>query len=379
VRRSIALAAAALALAAAAAPTAQADSIVFERGGNVWLAAPDGSGAHQVTSSGGYSNPSQANDGTIFAVKGNLIHRMSRGGRLLNLAGDSSGSGPLIASAAPGGALVAYHYNNTGSITPGLRTALSHAGRQTSNDELFNIGGWINPSWIGDGMLLMFDGSPTFTGDTLIYTVGGSGTQRWYEDPDLALSGGEIDPSLTRLAATDGAVIRLYRLNAPPPAVNVDSSVCVISDPSGSFFRPTWSPDGRSLAWQDDEGIWAGQFDRETCDGGADLVIPGGTAPDWGPAAPGKALTAKAAKRIRLAALLKGLKVRVKCTCRAVGTLRLGKRRIGRKSKRLTVSGTLKVKPNRAGRARLLAGGKSVRLTVSGAGATVKRKVKIVR
>jgi len=37
------------------------------------------------------------------------------------------------------------------------------------------------------------------------------------------------------------------------------------------------------------------------------------------------------------------------------------------------------VKPNRAGRARLLAGGKVVRLTVSGAGATVKRKVRVVR
>ena len=80
-----------------------------------------------MTTSGGYSNPSQANDGTIFAVKGDLIHRMSRSGRLLNLAGDPSGSGPLVASAAPGGSLVAYHFNNTGSITPGLRTALSHA------------------------------------------------------------------------------------------------------------------------------------------------------------------------------------------------------------------------------------------------------------
>ena len=69
---------------------------------------------------------------------------------MLNLAGDSEGSGPIVSSIAPGGSLIAYHYNATGSIVSGLRTALSHADRQTSNDEIFNIGGWINPSWIGD-------------------------------------------------------------------------------------------------------------------------------------------------------------------------------------------------------------------------------------
>jgi hypothetical protein len=376
VRRYIALAAAALALVAVAAPAAHADSIAYERGGNVWLVSPDGSGARQVTSGGGYSNPSQANDGTLFAVKGNLIHRMSRSGTLLNLAGDSSGSGPLIASAAPGGGLVAYHYNNTGSITPGLRTALSHADRQTSNDELFNIGGWINPSWIGDGTILMFDGSESFTGDTLIKRVGASGTEPWFEDAAASLSGGEVDAGVTRLAATDGASIRLYRLTGPPPALPVFR--CVISGGTGAYFRPTWSPDGSTLAWQQGNGIYSMPVNLDTCVGQSELVVQG-AAPDWGPAAPGRALTAKVARRVRLAALLKGLKVRVRCTCRAVGTLRLGTRRIGRKSKRVAGAGTLRVKPNRAGRARLLAGGKSVKLTVSGAGTTVKRKVRVIR
>jgi hypothetical protein len=378
VRRYFALTAA-LACICVSAPAALADSIVYEKDGNIWLASPDGSGAHQVTSSGGYSKPTQANDGTIVAVKDKLLHRMDRAGRLLNLAGDSSGTGPLTPALAPGGALVAYNYTNLGPIAPGMRTALSQSTRETSNDEIFNIGGWSNPSWIGDGMVLMFDGSPTFTGDTLIYTVGGSGTQPWYEDPGLSLAGGEVDPTQTRLAATDGAVLRLYRLNAPPPAIAVDSSVCDFTNPAGSFFRPTWSPDGGSVAWQDDEGIWAATIDQATCQGDANLVIAGGKAPDWGPAAPGAALTAKAPKRIRLAALLRGMKVGVKCTCRAVASLYLGKRLVGRAGKRLTVSGSLKVKPSRAGRARLLAGGRSVKLKVSGAGTTVTRKVKVVR
>ncbi len=173
---------------------------------------------------------------------------MSRSGGLLNLAGDSSGSGPLVSSIAPGGSLIAYHFNNTGSITPGLRTALSHATRETSNDEIFNIGGWINPSWIGDGMVLMFDGSETFTGDTLTYRVGATGTEPWFEDSAASLSGGEVDAGITRLAATDGATIRLYRLTGPPPAL--PEFRCVISGGAGTYFRPTWSPDGSALAWQ---------------------------------------------------------------------------------------------------------------------------------
>jgi hypothetical protein len=378
VRFHLALAAS-LVLFATAAPAALADSIVYEKNGNVWAGNPDGSGQRQITTSGGYSNPSQSSSGTIAAVKGGLLHRLDRSGRLVNLAGDSSGSGPLLSSIAPGGALIAYHFNNTGSIAPGLRTALSHADRKTSNDEIFNIGGWINPSWIGDGMLLMFDGSPSFTGDTLIYTVGGSGTQTWYEDPVLSLSGGEVDASRTRFAATDGNVIRLYRLNAPPPAIAVEPK-CDLIGPNGSFFRPTWSPDGTQLAWQEDDGIWVGTVNLDNCTAtNASLAIPGGKSPDWGPAAPGRKLSARAPKRIALAALLKGLKLKVNCQCTVTATMLLGKKPVGQAKKVVGNSTTLKVKPSRKGRVRLLAGGRSVKVNVAGGGRFITRNVRIVR
>ena len=51
---------------------ASADSIVFLKSDNVWLAKPDGSGAYQVTTDGTasspYRSPSQADDGTIAAA-----------------------------------------------------------------------------------------------------------------------------------------------------------------------------------------------------------------------------------------------------------------------------------------------------------------------
>jgi hypothetical protein len=398
VRRYPALVAVLLAAAAFTAPSAAADSIVYEKDGNVWLAKPDGSGQRQVTTSGGYAKPTQANDGTIVAVKGNLLHRMDREGNLLNLAGDADWGGPLTPAFAPGGAQVAYNYFRTGtSLAPGFHTSISHATRETSHEEIYDIHGWSNPSWIGDGMVLMFDGSPT---DTLIKTLGVTATDPWYEDPDLSLVGGEVDAGMTRFAATDSAVIRLYRLNAPPPSMDV-TPACDVTGPAGSFFRPSWSPNGAQLAWQEDDGIWVATPNFADCAAAtASLVIPGGKAPDWGPADVGAAggpgpgsgpgtgpgttpggstLKATAPRRIRLAALLRGLTVKVACTCTVNAKLLLAKKTIGKAKKAIDGSAKVKVKPTRAGKARLRRGGKSVSVRVTGGGRSVTKKVKIVR
>jgi hypothetical protein len=227
--------------------------------------------------------------------------------------------------------------------------------------------------------VLMFDGSETFTGDTLIYTVGGSGTQTWYEDPSMVLTGGEVDASQTRLAATDGTIIRLYRLNTPPPAIAVEAA-CEYRNPTGSYFRPSWSPDCTQLAWQEDDGIHVGDVDLGNCGaGGAALSIAGGKAPDWGPGSAGRRLSASAPKRVGLGALLKGLKLRVNCQCTVTATMLLKGKPVGKAKKLVLRPTTLKVKPNRVGKARLRRGGTSVKVSIGGGGRFVTRKVKIVR
>lgn len=59
-------------LLATACPAA-ADSVVFSRDNNIWLSNSDGSGQYQVTLDGTpsspYSSPSQADDGTIVALR----------------------------------------------------------------------------------------------------------------------------------------------------------------------------------------------------------------------------------------------------------------------------------------------------------------------
>src|ERR671937_497835 len=72
---------------------AAADSLVFVRDNNIWLANADGSGQFQVTLDGTpsnpYSSPSQADDGTIVALRTPpggrpQIWRMTQSGGLIN-------------------------------------------------------------------------------------------------------------------------------------------------------------------------------------------------------------------------------------------------------------------------------------------------------
>ena len=57
---------------------------LHRQGGDVWLATPDGARQQQVTHTGGYSNVSQADDGTMIALApGERLHKLSRTGQVL--------------------------------------------------------------------------------------------------------------------------------------------------------------------------------------------------------------------------------------------------------------------------------------------------------
>lgn len=80
-----------------AAATASASSIVYIKQGNIWLSSPDGSIQRQVTVDGGYSSPSQADDGNIVALQNGLFVHLDRHGNPLNapvqgLSGTSGGT-----------------------------------------------------------------------------------------------------------------------------------------------------------------------------------------------------------------------------------------------------------------------------------------------
>src|SRR5689334_15458032 len=103
----------AIVLAALALPaTAQADSISFIKGGDVWLAAPDGSQQTRLTTSGAYKAASQGDDGTLVAISDRKLYRLDRTtGAILNEINTPLGIGwfgPWEPAVSPDGTKVAY-------------------------------------------------------------------------------------------------------------------------------------------------------------------------------------------------------------------------------------------------------------------------------
>src|SRR5688500_12218815 len=105
-------------LLALAAPAA-ADSLIYVKDSNVWSARPDGSEQRRLTSDGipqdPYSSPTQADDGTIVAVRGTRLYKPDSQGRLPctldSVPTDKPGSigavGPFDARISPDGRTIA--------------------------------------------------------------------------------------------------------------------------------------------------------------------------------------------------------------------------------------------------------------------------------
>src|SRR3712207_373630 len=101
--------------------TAHASSLVYVKDHNVWVANPDGSGQRQLTTDGlealPYESPSQADDGTILAIRGERFVKLDRLGRrigaplpsiLVGRPPNAYAFGPFSAKISPDGTKLAY-------------------------------------------------------------------------------------------------------------------------------------------------------------------------------------------------------------------------------------------------------------------------------
>ena len=159
-----------------------ADSVAFVRSGDVYLATGDFSREYRVTFTGGYSDVSQADDGTMIALHGVRLHRLDRAGNVLadfdtpvsdtRPAPQKTFYGPYDPAISPDGTKVAYtYYYMTQSQNPTCfpptcvttinegGTGYSYADRQTAWDEpgLGKHSGWRHPSWIDNDNVLISD------------------------------------------------------------------------------------------------------------------------------------------------------------------------------------------------------------------------------
>jgi WD40 repeat protein len=410
-----------VALALLAPAAASADSIVYTKNGDVWLARPDGSEARALTSGGGYQSPTQANDGTILVQRGTRFYRLDRAGRphatlnsvLTGAPATVNAVGPFDPRISPDGTKLAYwigmysswqdYRNNIEWTRTGPVTVWQDA---RSGEFLGATHYYEEPSWLPDSSgALLFEETNALTAQVVVAGVGADHNhiKQWFHDSDTKpaneefwkpIGAGELSPAMDRLAVLRGGThigagglsqgagntIALYGVHLP----DAPTIECLITGATGGEFgAPSWSPDGRSLAWAEGDGVWTGAVARN-CAGSPRLTIPGAREPDWGPAGVAAASPPPAASGIavrtpsaigRRALQRRGLTVRVSCPSACLATAAVSRHGsvMARRSRRLAGNGRLTLRPAHVRRGRL-----SVRVSVrpdGGAPASVTRKV----
>jgi hypothetical protein len=301
-------------LALACAAPAAADSVAYIKGGDVFLTTTDGARQFQVTTGGGYSTVSQADDGTLVATNAahHLVH-MDRFGTVLSeitaLDGANAGSymtfdGPFDADVSPDAARTAYGFYHSGFVQSSdgsvhadssNATAVTRTGQATSiNDAGFKyLNEWEAPEWI-DGENLLVSNGPGWPSDPVAVSTAGSGDEKgWFSDP---ANPHPMDATLSRnkrviaaVAGPDRQALHIYRDEDAQLLGTVYTCFNYTPDEAGMrFASPTFNADGSKLWWADGKGLEVAAIGdmSASCATGLNSVqlLPGASNPDWGPA-----------------------------------------------------------------------------------------------
>jgi hypothetical protein len=311
----------------ASAAAAAGGSIVYSKSGNIYRAHGDGSHAtrltHDGTRSHPYTHPTQADDGTIVAVRNDTtLYRFTRTGKHLGKAHkvatgltNPRSLHDLIFSPAvsPNGREVAVQNTllegtydpNSGShgmtlVAIVIQYRSAKTGRKLR--ELHVPGDYLeSPSWIDNNHILFFKPLAGYTEQVHVNTRG-DGSRGWFADElggDPAfdrppLDEGEITRAQDKLALIrgtnlksdwHGSTIVIYRTSGTSQMPEV---ACTITHrASGPFAKPTWSPDGSTLAWSEGSSIYRSPVNTSVagCGLSPTRIVKGGVTPDWGPKA----------------------------------------------------------------------------------------------
>jgi len=304
-------------LALALAPAAHADSLVYVKGGNVWISHSDGSAARAVTSVGNnWAWPSTADDGTIFAAGGGQrvnpdgsdsdgsteIYHLDQSGKQIGPFVETPGSrstpscptyAPDNLRVSPNGQRVAYNLffcNNRDSFWQP-----TNSGTMTKISE-----DYAADMWLDDGHILISHIGSTFGNAAYAnYDVAAANGHGPSDDPYLPERTAIASRSGNRVAVYEDdfdlmgnvtqADIRLYATTGND--VTQPVAKCTITIPAASASKflaasPTFTPDGTRLAWDQADGIHsANTSNLDNCvSASASLLVPGGAYPFFGQA-----------------------------------------------------------------------------------------------
>jgi hypothetical protein len=334
--RLIVAAAAAIALAVAAAP-ASADTLVYVKNGTVYVAQPDGTQARAVTTANnGWAWPSETDSG-IIAVAGGLsringsfnpsggdqIYEFDQQGR--QVAGPVATEGTYSTvndpeyvthfRVAPDNSNVAWtDISSYADPFTAWRNPNGSGTFSTANDCCGPLS-YSNPEWWGSTHLLItHDGAalgsqPDFT----FYNPSGGSNVGWSQDQAIGnasayqvtvshnglVYAAETDDGADNGGTIHNIAITLETANTPPDSLSSGTQImpaCKITLPASQFATNhgssltsmSFSSDGSTLAWGQDDGIYEANVshptDCATVTGSVHLVVPGGEMPFLGAA-----------------------------------------------------------------------------------------------
>jgi hypothetical protein len=313
-----------------AARAAGSDSLVYLKGGRVWIANSDGTGARPFTTAAyNWVSPSEDDNGDVVVVGGlaringdgtdsdgsSEIYRFAPNGNQIGQPIPTWGSystpacptyGPYSARVSPDGTKVAYGIWDCGAIsdtalwTPVTSTGLNFPNQSLGQEDFYE------PQWIDSSHFMVSHAGPTVTDTQSRFFVhalsaGDDVGPGWY-DPRFTGTGvqGLVSRQGTTLAAfeddaadyIDGIPrhVRLFLYsssslaNAETNGWNLDCTITLdaahTTDPLD--LSPSFSSDGTKLYWGDDRGVEVAQIsDRSNSCANVQptLLVPGGSEP----------------------------------------------------------------------------------------------------
>jgi hypothetical protein len=291
-------------IAAAGAPAA---SLVYLKGGDIWIASPDGAVQRQITTNGGsagYISPTETDAGVIVAPRhgDHFFYRFNLDGSSAGgpwTSGDftcgSLSSSPFAAQVSPEDGLIVYDYMQSSFCTGGgiqRRVAVANANSYTAKGSYPNFSWGMYPRWIpGQPLAAMVNqnGNEINTQNAgWLISCAPAPCSPYFTNFDISRSGWRVLAAETTSAdASSGqAHLELWNNNAPPPDGSQGTSVCSLLNWADWNSAPRWSPDGSQFAWATSAGVY---ISPAPVNGGAGqcalqptLVVPGGYMPDWG-------------------------------------------------------------------------------------------------